>query len=78
MKYAALLLALCLAGCGGAAIEPNMGRPPLDAALSAPCPDLPPLGGIDGATVYQYLHDDVVPMYYDCQARHDATVKAVQ
>ena len=69
---------LAMSGCASSKtrlIAPTI--PNLDAALSAPCPQLKsPTDDAVDSLIESYI--DAVGKYSDCSKRHDATVKAWQ
>jgi hypothetical protein len=40
--------------------------------VSSPCPDLPEFKGQTLGDLIKYNVNTLVPMYYDCQAKHEA------
>ena len=77
-RQGAYLTLLVLAGCATQSAPPMQPSPvpPLDSALAAPCPLLPPAPeelDFDAREVWML---DVIELYGTCAIRHRATVAA--
>ena len=66
--------ALMMTGCASSIKLQNTNK--LPANLSQPCPDLPELHGKTGKSIFRWSVT-VVNLYNECQAKHRATVSAV-
>lgn len=58
-------------------IQPSQGRAPIDASMTAPCPELKPLASGTGKAVLNKLVE-VSKAYYDCRSRHRRLADAVE
>lgn len=76
LRTTLLVITLALAACTNTVVAP-VAKPPLPAELVAHCPDLDKLSGGTAADVLNNIVNNSAK-YYQCRAKDDALIQAIQ